>query len=1588
MSEFSAERAALRAWRDGLVNLDAGNRLLNFKRSETGTVDVQGPPAGDVVRAIRDGREYGFLAFGAKPEAGGLFKTELTASALGGQLRRLLRKSRQDFLDRGVPVLHLAAGMLRWRDEEDVVFTSPVLLLPVELTALGPGDVPRLRSTGDDPVVNPALSVRLRRLGVDMPAAGSLAELDVPAYLARLREAIGGRDWHADETVLLSTFSFHKEAMYRDLLDNEERIAAHPLIRALAGGEPGGGFDPIPTADIDRLAPPEDMPLVLDADASQRSCVAAAVAGHSFVLDGPPGTGKSQTIANMIGCLLHAGKRVLFVSEKAAALEVVHSRLASAGLDGYLLELHSHKATRKEVARELAAALDDQPVPGAGSSSDRSADPSGVRVRSGVRSVDREQLRDRRERLSAYAVAMNEVRQPLGRSLYEVLGSLGPAEVPLPDVSVNSLTPESLERVGEAADELARCWRPIAGDFLWRDVIEREPLDDRLRRARAALRALAEVAGRNGAAAEAFSVTRPSQAGNLAALVTHAARRPDGVPGEWLTTATLEPVGRSAERRSRDLTAVRQARVAVRSAAGVEWHELPDVAPPALEPRTLTADAAEEAAHRHLEDADMLDEVLHDAGPIASRLGLPPIVTFADLARLAAIADLASRPNRPEPFWFGAGVLATVSAAATALRRSAEAVAAAEAQARRYFHESIVEQPVEQLSDRLTNVHRGLRKLFRAYRRDWEAVAAFAQPAMAPAEAVAHLGTAVAWKVALREQAAAERQYAPLLGRYWRRQATDFNAIHEAVQVAGEVLRLSPPEAVPQVADQVGKSVPGMARIAAQARRVREPQAETIREEITALRAQVEPLKAAATALRAYSRACERDVDLAEALRLARLRKAVVEAEEQLASRADEDDTLAGLGEGLDEAIGWAAAARRLATGTDRPLTEQQAAALSACEAAGTLAERAGAWQQARDGVIAAFAPGRHEEISAALDAYTSSFLDDLIADRAGQEEWFGHLAARRALAAHGMDAAVGSCAEQRVPPEHLRGVLDRALLAAWADAVIRSDRRLHPGGSAERDRLVEEFRRMDAALAGAAPAAIATVLSERKAAGLLPEDVALLRREGMKETRHLAVRELIGRARDTVLAVKPCFLMSPLAVSQFLPSDLSFDVVVFDEASQITPGDAVNCVYRASAMIVAGDDKQLPPTSFFAVSSASDPSAQSDLVDPSDPSDPSDPESEDEPSEDAATDVNDFQSVLELAKACGAFRTLALAWHYRSRHEALIAFANHAFYQARLITFPCANASDPEAGVELILAGGVYRRGTTRDNPVEAERVAERIVHSLTTRPEESLGVVTFSVAQAEAIEAALDRAVAKHPGLERFLDGDRLNGLFVKSLESVQGDERDVMIFSIGYAHDEEGKISTNFGALNQRNGVRRLNVAITRARRRVEIVSSIRSRDIPASANAGVRHLSAYLEYAERGLAPSPLPSAVDPMAEEIAAVVESWGYRVRSSVGADRFRVEVGVRHPAHDGEVYALGIQCDGPRYASIAAARDRDRISAEILAGLGWRLHRIWGTAWHRDRPGEEARLRAAIEEAVGALPASSGQSYRRVDLVRLQPVS
>jgi len=513
-------------WRDSLINLTGRNRLLNFKALKTSALQFSRPdPDSVLARLVKQGvfrfrslsqpeltgDEGGeSLAEGAEEdrptERGGgvtprrtlpipdpgMLDTQVDEKTLNTALRNLARRGTAEFLDRGLNVLYLAFGSLHWVDVDGSAFTSPLLLVPIRLTTPGRGQQPLLQVGDEDLVVNPALALKLREFEVDLPGVGDPDDIDLRQLLEAIETQVASKPgWVVQADLVLSYFSFHKEAMYRDLLEHEDLVLEHPAVQALASGGTERQtstflFDEIPDDRIDREAPPEHVPLVLDADSSQRACVAAAVAGRSFVMDGPPGTGKSQTIANMIAALIHAGRRVLFVSEKAAALDVVRNRLASVGLGDYVLELHSHKATRRDVAQALGAALDSQPV-----------------APTPMSAMDRATAQTYRESLNAYAVAINEAREPLGHSLNVVLGWIAALQdvplAPAPLKNPASLTVETLTEIRQAARNLARAWRPAeqGSSFTWRDVIERGSMEALLYQADGELALLRSLAERN-----------------------------------------------------------------------------------------------------------------------------------------------------------------------------------------------------------------------------------------------------------------------------------------------------------------------------------------------------------------------------------------------------------------------------------------------------------------------------------------------------------------------------------------------------------------------------------------------------------------------------------------------------------------------------------------------------------------------------------------------------------------------------------------------------------------------------------------------------------------------------------------------------------------------------------------------------------------------------------------------------------------------------------------------------------------------------------------------------------------------------------
>jgi very-short-patch-repair endonuclease/DNA polymerase III delta prime subunit len=455
---------------------------------------------------------------------------------------------------------------------------------------------------------------------------------------------------------------------------------------------------------------------------------------------------------------------------------------------------------------------------------------------------------------------------------------------------------------------------------------------------------------------------------------------------------------------------------------------------------------------------------------------------------------------------------------------------------------------------------------------------------------------------------------------------------------------------------------------------------------------------------------------------------------------------------------------------------------------------------------------------------------------------------------------------------------------------------------------------------------------------------LGVLYHEFSKKRRHRPIRRLIQEAGRVIQVIKPVFMMSPLSIANFLPPHtIGFDMVVFDEASQVKPVDAFGAVLRGAQLVVVGDDRQLPPTVFF--------------------------EAEGDVEEDYSESImSDLESILGLCYTRGIPQTM-LRWHYRSQHESLITVSNYEFYDNKLVVFPSPDRGKEEAGLFYhYLPDTEYDRGKSRRNPREAREVAEAIMRHAKLFPDLTLGVAAFSLSQTQAIRDQLELLRRQNPSCEAFFLSHPHEPFFTKNLENVQGDERDVIFISVGYGRTAEGRVSMHFGPLNQEGGERRLNVLITRARKRCEVFTNLKSDDIDLGKTAarGVQVLKRFLQYADTGHLEMSLPSArgaESAFEEAVAANLTQLGYRVEPQVGTGGFFIDLAIIDDDRPGR-YLLGIECDGATYHSARSARDRDRLRQQVLEKLGWQIHRIWSTDWFRNPGQEMLRLRSSIDAA------------------------
>lgn len=1380
--------ARLELWKRSLLDLSKRNRLLNLRPSATAIplfcpdparledrlaqgkrIRLIPPPAPPPGAAAQDRTLYHLRTgddYAERFAAEALERNELVANLEPAQLEKgaieLYRKARADFEEGGANTLFLVLGTLRWQPPGDskAGYRAPLILLPVRLERKSAAALPRLAAHEDEPTFNLTLLQMLRQdFEIDMPAlAGPLAAdehgIDVrriwDVVRARVRDVPG---LEVTEETVLSTFSFAKYLMWKDLSDRTETLKQSPFVRHVIDTprEPyGAGAAFLDPRALDRTLDPAALLAPLNADSSQLVAVHASGGDGDFVLEGPPGTGKSETIGNIIAHNLGLGRRVLFVSEKIAALEVVQRRLQAAGLGDFCLELHSAKASKRAVLDQLGAAWQRRGERSAADWQQKAAELG--------------RLRDRLNRV----VEMLHAPGPGGWSPRQAIGrALRHGE-------------EHRFRLDWPRDPEARGHAPTP-------------------EARVALEDLARRLGQR------FAQLQPEDLAGFAAI-----EREDWSYG-W-----AEDLAAEARRLGPAIARLAQCRRVFLDRLG-----LPDAGP----------DPAESAA-------------------VADLAALLPACAARDLG-------FALAPEGRE----------TLAALDDLLGRLESYRAARQGLGADYPDEAIRGAPLAAWREAASRAEAGI----------WP----FGRLALGRLRKAMQGGLGVA-------AAAPER---------------DLPALSALAALRGEIETLA--ARLP-----AGTPWRGLATDHAAAR---------------AALASGRALREAATRLAGFGR------DLAETR--ARLRRALCEARELLEPGLPLPAAAADLAAAHADLAQCLARFRAAIAGEGGPAAGQ-----------GTPAADLGAL--ARD-------------------------AEAILARQSRLNLWCGWVVVRRAAREAGLAALVAALEAGTVAPDQADEAF-RTAYAAWlAPILIDARPELKRFSAVDHEALIRSFRDLDRELAALTADHIRARLSgavpAREGAGggggEADAGYAVLARELQKRARHKPVRQLVAEMGPALTRLTPCLLMSPLSVAQFLPpGGEPFDLVVFDEASQITVPDAIGAIARGRRCIVVGDPRQMPPTRFFERGAEAEEESERDL-----------------------------ESILDEALAARVPHH-RLTGHYRSRHESLICFSNHAYYGGALVTYPAADTRD--SAVTLRRVQGVYAKGTARTNEIEARAVVAEVLRRLRDPDlaRLSLGIVTLNAEQQRLVEDLLDQARRADPELEPFFalavdpaTGRRRDPVFVKNLETVQGDERDVILLSIGYGPTEPGAraMSMNFGPLNRAGGERRLNVAITRATTEVVVFASLDAGmiDLNRTSAEAVRDLRRYLDYAERG--PVALGEALRvPEADRydsdfelaLAERLRRRGWTVRSQVGVSRFRIDLGIVHPDQPGRFLA-GVECDGAAYHSSPTARDRDRVRQAVLEQLGWRLFRVWSTDFFLDARAAvdalDAKLRALLV-AERAEPASA----------------
>ncbi len=1391
VAEEEAAPTRMKVWERKLLDFSLRNTLLNFRATKN-TIRLMAADLGELENCLADGKD--FLMMEVPAEWTGTLKdariyesenekayieniaveemknhrirTFLKAEELDKSLKGLQRAARVSMEENGTNTLYLALGFLRWyeSDVSEKARYAPLVMIPVDLVRNFRNKGYVIRSRDEETQINITLLEYLKQdhgikiSGLD-PLPCDEHGIDLPLVFNTIRQAImEKRRWDIENMVFIGLFSFGRFVMWNDLRNRSQDLLENKVVASLMEGrmtwrEEDLGID---DTNLDEKIPPESMAVPLSADSSQMVAIAAAAGGQSFVLHGPPGTGKSQTITNMIANALYQGKSVLFVAEKMAALSVVRSRLEKIGLGPFCLELHSNKTNKTSVLNQLNQALEVG----------RIKSPEEYQATA-------EELKKVRGQLNYIMEAIHRKRE-YGCSLYEAISCYEQNidrkdSVTFDREQINALTGERiadwvrLVKDYEAAARIAGAYdqSPWVGYEGTQYSIElRDQLAKELQEKEAVCRQAASEVSR---IKEWSCVADGDSRDTVEKMLTLCGILKDPAP---VLTALLDLPGYAgAIDRLYDLSAV-----------GQEYQQKRSEILASYEQQILQYPAGDAALRykqaqnswflpRLLQTNKLLKEIrLYAKEPKAiTKENLPAV--YEQLSHLLELQNkIISVP--PDVTSLTGGMYAGVDTDFAKLKAAADKTA---------------------------------------------------------------------------------RLYQCMLSLSF----TDREALIQRISMSGNM----------QMSSAAGIAQPQKNYAAAGNAQLQQILEHT------------EKLDAAIRALDDMSG-----------------RYSINLAQEESGSRwlTDAADTLARYQKSMDTFKEWVSFNQ-----VEQQVKEQG------------LSQLADAYH---DGTV---------RIDTMVSAVLCNLYYGLIVKTITQDEKLNHFQ--------------GSRYENLI---------------------------------ADFDALLEKFQSLTIQeLAARLSAKVPNSTVESAASS----EMGILKKSIKSNGRMMSIRKLFNEIPTLLRKISPCMLMSPISVAQYIdPKFPKFDLVIFDEASQLETSEAVGTIARGDNVVVVGDPKQLPPTSFFSSHHTDEENYQQE----------------------------DLESLLDDCLAISMPQKY-LKWHYRSRHESLIAYSNTKYYDNKLYTFPSPN--DLISEVKLVPVKGSYDKGKTKQNRAEAEAVVAEIIRRLQDEElrKDSIGVVTFSSVQQNLIEDLLMEEYTKYPELgDR--DAQSEEPVFIKNLENVQGDERDVILFSIGYGPDENGKVSMNFGPINQEGGWRRLNVAISRARKSMIVYAVIRPEqiDLSRTRSEGVAGLKGFLEYAARGrsalaVRAEHLNIRKDGLTEEIAGAIEAMGYTVRTNIGDSKYKLDIGVIHPQYP-DIYLLGILLDGENSREASLSKDRYILQPGVLEGLGWKIMRVWALDYldHSKKVlGEiDSKIKELLEQEKTAVNAG-GNTTDETDKGTRQPV-